>query len=80
MTLEIIRDVLAWCAVMNIVLLLVWFLFFAIAHDWVFRIHSKWYNLPADRFDIIHYSGILFFKMLIFMFNIVPYLALRIVF
>ena len=79
MTLEIIRDVLAWCSVINIVLLLIWFLFFILAHDWVFRMHSKWYNLPVDRFDTIHYAGILFFKMFIFMFNIVPYLALRIV-
>ena len=79
MTLEIIRDILAWCSVINIGLLLLWFLFFVLDHDWVYRMHGKWYNLPVDRFDTIHYAGLLFFKMFVFMFNIVPYLALRIV-
>jgi hypothetical protein len=79
MTLETIRDALAWCSVMNIILLLVWFIMFALAHDWVYRMHSKWYKLSQDAFNTIHYSGIAFFKIVIFVFNIVPYLALRIV-
>ena len=42
MTLEIVRDMLGWSAVINILLLLIWFLFFALAHDWMYRLHSKW--------------------------------------
>jgi hypothetical protein len=79
MTLETIRDVLAWCSVMNIILLFLWFIMFALARDWVYRMHSKWYKLSQDAFNTIHYSGIAFFKIVIFVFNIVPYLALRIV-
>ncbi len=79
MTLEIIRSALAWCTVINWVLLLWWILFFTLAHDWVYRFHSKWYNISVDKFDAIHYGGIAFFKILILMFNLVPYLALRIV-
>ncbi len=79
MTLETIRDILAWCSVMNIMLLLLWFIMFALARNWVYRMHSKWYKLSQDAFNTIHYSGITFFKMVIFVFNIVPYLALCIV-
>ena len=79
MTLEIIRDVLAWCSVINMGLLLFWFLLFAVARDFVFQIHGKWFKLPQERFNAIHYMGMLFFKICIFLFNIVPYLALRIV-
>jgi len=79
MTLEIVRDVLAWCAVINIGLLLWWWLFLTLAHDFVYRFHGKWFKLSEERFDAIHYSGMLFFKICIFLFNIVPYLALRIV-
>ena len=80
MTLEIIRDVLAWCSVINIILLLIWFIIFALARDWIYKMHSKWYKLSEDAFNTIHYAGIAFFKMLVLVFNIVPYLAIRIVF
>ena len=79
MTVEQIRDVLAWCSVINIGLLLWWFLMFALAHDFVYRLHGKWFKLTVERFDAIHYAGIAFFKIGIFLLNIVPYLALRIV-
>jgi hypothetical protein len=79
MTVEQIRDVLAWCAVINIGLLLWWFLMFALAHDFIYRLHGKWFKLTVERFDAIQYAGMAFFKIGIFLLNIVPYLALRIV-
>ncbi len=79
MTVEIIRGVLAWCSVINMGLLLFWVLWLKLAHDFIFRIHGKWFRLPEERFDTIHYSGMLFFKICIILFNLVPYLALRIV-
>jgi hypothetical protein len=79
MTLEVIRSALAWCTVINIGLLVWWLLCIILAHDWIYRIHSKWFNLSVEKFDSIHYSGIAFFKILVTTFNLVPYLALRIV-
>jgi len=79
MTLITIRSMLAWCTVINMGLLMGWFLIFFFAHDWIYRFHSKWYQIPQDRFDAIHYAGMAFFKILILMFNLVPYLALRII-
>ena len=79
MTLVIIRKTLAWCAVINIGLLLWWWLFFALAHDWTYRVHSKWFKLTVEEFDNIHYRCMAFFKISIFLFNLVPYFALRIV-
>jgi hypothetical protein len=79
MTVEIVRDALAWCAVINMGLLLWWLLFFTLAHDWVYRFHGKWFKLSVERFDAIHYAGMAFFKICIFLFNLVPYFALRII-
>ncbi len=79
MTVEIIRGVLAWCAVINYALLILWFLFFSFAHDWLHRFHGKWFTLSLERFDAIHYVGMAFLKLCVFAFNLVPYLALRIV-
>ncbi|MBW2636130.1 MAG: hypothetical protein JRC86_01155 [Deltaproteobacteria bacterium] len=79
MTLELIRDTLAWCLVINIGLLLWWYVFITFAHGWTYRWHTKWFKLSVDTFDAIHYGGMGLFKIGIFLFNLAPYLALRIV-
>ena len=79
MTIEVIRSTLAWCIIINWALLLWWFLFFTLAHDWTYRFHRKWFDLSVDQFDAIHYGGMGLFKIGIILLNLVPYLALRIV-
>ena len=79
MTIEMMRAVLGWCSIINMGLLLYWFLILMFAHDWVYRWHTKWFKLSPDTFDTIHYAGIAFFKIVVFVFNIVPYFALCIV-
>lgn len=79
MTVELIRDALGWSAVINYAVLMLWFAGFALAHDWIYRLHGKWFKLSAERFDAVHYAGMAFFKICIFVFNLVPYLSLRIV-
>jgi hypothetical protein len=79
MTVEIIRTFLAWCSVINVGLLILWWLLFTLAHDLVYRIHGKRFKLSVEKFDEIHYAGMAFFKMSIILFNIVPYIALLII-
>ena len=79
MTVEITRDVLAWRSVINVGLLLLWWLWFMLAHDFMYRFHGRWFKLSEEQFDAIHYALIGFFKIGIILFNIVPYFALRIV-
>jgi hypothetical protein len=79
MTVEIICNFLAWCSVINVGVLIYWWLFFTLAHGFVYRIQGKWFKLSVEKFDAIHYTGMAFFKMSIILFNIVPYIALRIV-
>jgi hypothetical protein len=49
------------------------------AHDWTYRMHSKWHKISVEKFDAANYAGMAFFKVFVFAFNLVPYLALRIV-
>lgn len=78
MSVELVREVLGWCSLINLGLLLWWFLFLSLAHDWTYRVHSRWFKLSPERFDAIHYAGMAFFKIAVIVFNLVPYLALRI--
>lgn len=77
MDIETLRSFLAWCSVFNLVLLFLWWGFFSVGSDWVYKLHGKWFQFSRERFDAIHYSGMAFFKMLVLMFNLVPYLVLR---
>ena len=79
MTLELVRHLLAWCAIVNLGILLWWFLFFTLAHEWVYNFHGKWFNLSKEQFDTIQYGGMAVYKIGIILFNLVPYIALRIV-
>lgn len=79
MNVETLSEFLFWSAIINIGLLLWWVAFFIFAHDWIYGYHSKWFRLSVERFDSIHYAGMMLFKISIFVFNIVPYLALKII-
>jgi hypothetical protein len=79
MTVDILLGTLGWSAVINIGLLLWWSLCILFAHDFVYRMHSKWFKIPVEKFDAIHYAGMAFYKITIIVFNVVPYLALRII-
>ena len=79
MTVDQIRALLGWCTIINYGVLVVWFLFFLFARDWMRKLHSRWFRLPAAHFDAIHYAGMGLYKLGIFLFNLVPYVALLIV-
>jgi hypothetical protein len=76
MTIEVIRNFLLWCTVINYAVLLVWFLVFVFAHDFMQRIHGRWFHLSREQFDGLHYAGMAVYKVGILLFNLVPLAAL----
>lgn len=79
MNIETLTKLLAWCTTINLGLLFIWIIIFILAHDWMYGIHKKWFNLTNEQFDAIHYGGMGLFKLFILLFNLVPYLACRII-
>jgi hypothetical protein len=79
MRIERVRKTLLWCTVINYGILLVWFLFFMLAHDGMYGLHGLWFHLSVEQFDALHYGGMALYKIGILLFNLVPYIALRIV-
>ena len=76
MSTEAARNFLLWATVINYGIMMVWFLFFVFAHDWIQGIHGRWFRLSRDQFDTIHYAGMSVFKIGIILFNLVPLAAL----
>lgn len=79
MSTEILRSFLLWSTVINYGILLYWFLMFWLARDWIRGLHGRWFRLSDEHFDAIHYAAMGLYKVGIFLFNLVPYIALRIV-
>jgi hypothetical protein len=78
MSIEMVRKALLWCAIINYGMLLVWFLLFVLAHDWMYLSHSRWFHLSVEQFDMLHYAGMSIFKLGIILLNVVPYVAIHI--
>ncbi len=68
-----------WCTILNGGLLILSFLICALAGDWVYQMHSKWFPMPRETFNVVIYSFIGLFKIIFLIFNVVPYVALLII-
>lgn len=79
MSIDVVRSFFLWCAVINYFVLMVWFLLLVFPHQWLYRLWGKWFPLTAAQFDLINFSGIALYKLGILLFNLAPYVALRIV-
>lgn len=60
-------------------ILLIWFGAFVFRHEWLLGLHRRWFDIPAQRFDAIHYGAMSVYKIGILLLNAVPLLALIVV-
>ena len=77
MNIELWSEFLGWSALFNYFLLTFWFLVFVVAKDWLFELHNSWFDISREQFNLLHYSGIAFYKILLFVFILMPFIALR---
>lgn len=70
--LHALREILIWSLVVNYVILLVWFGAIVFAHDWVYRLHTRWFQLSRESFDAIHYGGMAVYKIGTLLLNVAP--------
>jgi len=76
MTMNDIKNVLLWCAVLNYAFIFIWFGAFVFAHDWMYGMHSRWFKISVETFDAIHYAGLAVYKIGILLLNLVPFIVL----
>jgi hypothetical protein len=77
MTTTAIAELLLWCLGINYGFLLLWFGVFVFGHDWMYRLHIRWFSLSVETFDALHYAAMAAYKLGILMLNLVPLLALH---
>ena len=79
MSLTTLREILIWSLVINYGILLVWFAVCWQAHDWLYRLHTRWFHLSREAFDAIHYGGMAAYKIGILLLNLAPLVGLFLV-
>ncbi len=78
-TLDQITAVLGWCALINVVLLLVSSVAVMICRQQMTRMHAKMFGLGEDELARAYFRYLGNFKIAVIVFSLVPYLALKIV-
>ena len=76
---NVIRAFFKWCTIINGGLLILASLLIRFAGDWVFGMHSTWIPITEDAFHSAIYMLLGFFKIIVIVFNLVPYVAIVII-
>lgn len=70
--LEVLRRILIWSVAVNYLILLIWFAAFAFAHDWIYRLHTRWFRLSREQFDALNYGAMAAYKIGVLLLNVAP--------
>ena len=76
---ERLAAILIRCFFMTIALLFVWFAVFAAAGEFVYDVHSLWFDLEWYDLNLIFYVGMAVLKITALVFFLFPYIAIRLV-
>lgn len=73
-----IRRFLGICTLLNYAILIIWFAVFTLSYDWVYRVHTSWFPMSNENYDVANYVAMAVYKILVLVLNLIPYIALSI--
>ena len=79
MSIEKLADLFRWMTIINVGLLVLSSVLIMMLKRIVCRMHGKLFGVGEDKVAIICYSYLGVYKVLIIVFNIVPYIALLLI-
>ena len=79
MDMHTLRNFFLWCTLINAGLLVVGALAFLPLRDMIYRIHGKFFPMSRETFNAVFYALIGAYKIVIFVFNLVPWLVLTVI-
>ena len=77
-TIEAMREFLGWCSVINIGLLIFYAIFLVLLRGRISHIYTKMFNLDERDISRACFQYLAQYKIVIIVFNIVPYFTLMI--
>lgn len=79
MNAQALKTFFMWCTIINVALFAVSAVMIMAVPDFIYGIHGEWFHLPREAFNVILYAFLGLYKILILIFNVVPYVALVII-
>lgn len=79
MTMAQLTSFLGWCTAINIALLAVSWLSQALFRDAIANLAGKMFGISREAYGAAYLAAFANFKVLVVVFNLVPYLALRLI-
>lgn len=79
MDIQTLTTFFMWCTIINGGMLVLATLILMAAPDFVYRMHSRWFDISRESFNVAMYCTIAFFKVFFIIFNLVPWLVLLII-
>ena len=79
MELHTLTNIFLWLTILNGGLLLIWSAILMLAPGFVYEMHAKLFPMSREAFNIITYSFLGFYKILVICFCLFPWLALTII-
>lgn len=74
-----LQEILGWCLVINTIFLLVITMMIVLAYQEIYQIYVELFQLTWDTYNLIMIGFIGIWKVLIFVFIAIPYVAIRMV-
>jgi hypothetical protein len=75
---QMLTQFFLWCTVLNVALFALGFAVWMCASDRIYRLHSRWFPMPRERFNAVFYALMGMMKIAILVFNLIPFIALSI--
>ena len=76
MTIATMTEFFQWCTIWGMGLYIWTAIMSIFARDFMYGFHKKWFDMPRETFNVAIYSYLGFFKIVLIVFILVPYLAL----
>ena len=76
MTIETARSFFLWCSILNYAFLVAWVVAATLGRKSLLKLTARFFHVTAEQIDLLNIAGITLYKMGIFLFNIVPCIAL----
>lgn len=78
MSLDTLARFFMWCTILNGGLFVFWSTMVMLCPDLTYRTQSKFWPIPRETWNVVMYSFLGLFKIVLIAFNIVPWVALSI--
>lgn len=78
LNIPVLANFLGWCTVINFAMLAFATISLMILQNWIANLHSAWFGIDRKDLPKLYFRFLANYKLLIIVFNFVPYIALRV--